>query len=308
MNSIIVSLKLQGYSVIKYTTNFRKLCYNLNDGFIYQGEAVGIRIKPATQLLLLLNTIFLAVFLFNSPICFAENIYYKDGKTINAQIIYHNKDTIWIKNDSGSTGIDMKNVSKIENDDGTASKYDAAYLVNQIQEFVKQENYIEAERTCSLLLELSPEDAKVRYLRGMLNQKIGNTSKAAEDYNFLISHKDADSTILNNLGAIYAKEKRYKDATDLFAQAIKYDPDKAEFHNNLSELLMNLKDYDRAIEEYNKVLELEPDNPAALFNLGIAYKNKGDYTRAKEQWQRVLALKPEDIEAKNALLLLKSQN
>ena len=78
----------------------------------------------------------------------------------------------------------------------------------------------------------------MRYLRGMLNQKIGNTSKAIKDYNFLISHEDADGAIFNNLGTINAQSNKYGDAEDLFYKAISCSPKRAEFHNNLSELFM----------------------------------------------------------------------
>ena len=150
-------------------------------------------------------------------------------------------------------------------------------------------------------MNISPENTEVRFLSAILNQKIGDTAEAVKDYNFLINHKNADVRVFNNLGAIYAKEKRYKEAKELFYKAIKINPDKAEFHNNLSELLMETEDNDRAIEEYDKVIQLEPGNTLALFNLGIAYKNKGDFAKAKEQWNKVLALKPDDTNAKNAL-------
>lgn len=260
-----------------------------------------------TILFFILFSILLPIFFVIYSRCLAENIYYKDGRIIEAQIVDRTKDTIWIQYGGGSIGIDAKEISKIINNDGSISKYGVGYLVDQIHELIKEKKYIEAEKSCTSLLESSPENASIRYLRGMLNQKIGNASKAIHDYNFLISHKDADEAIFNNLGTIDAQSKKYDDATDLFYKAINRNSERAEFHNNLSELFMSLKNYDQAIEEYNKVLKLEPDNLVALFNLGVIYKDKGDYMKAGKQWQRILAIKPDDVDARKALLSLKKK-
>lgn len=233
--------------------------------------------------------------------CRAEKIYYKDGNIEKAEIASCSRNSIWIKNGIGAIGVDPEKIIKIENNDGSVSEFDSPFLIKRIQELIKQKKYIEAEKSCSLFLNISPNNIEAHYLRAILNQRIGNTAKAAEDYNFLINHKYANGRIFNNLGAIYAKEKRYIEAQELFYKAIKDNPEKAEFHNNLSELLMEIKNTDHAIEEYNKVLKLEPDNTLALFNLGIAYRNKGDFVKAKEQWNKVLELKPGDTDTKNAL-------
>ncbi len=258
-------------------------------------------------LFLILFSVLLIMFPFAYSRSLAEDIYYKDGRMVEAQIINRSEDTIWIQYGEGSVGIDAKAISKIINNDGSISKYGVGYLVDQIHELIKEKKYIEAERSCTSLLASSPKDVNMRYLRGMLNQKLGNTSKAIEDYSFLINNENADEAIFNNLGTIEVKSRKYDNATDLFYEAIKRNAQRVEFHNNLSELLMSLKKYDQAIEEYDKVLKLEPDNLVALFNLGVIYKNKGEYAKAGKQWQRVLAIKPDDVDARKALLSLRGK-
>jgi len=251
--------------------------------------------------------IFLLIFLLSCAQCWAEKIYSKDGETANVEITSRNKDTIWVKHGSGSTGMDVKNIIKIENDNGLLSKYDVANLKEQAQGFIKGKKYSEAAEVCGVLLSSFPEDVEVRYLRAMLNQKIGDAGKAAEDYEFLVHHKSAGGEIFNNLGVIYAKQKKYAQAEAMFNEALKDMPARPEFHNNSAELFMALKDFDRAIGEYKLVLEFEPGNTLALYNLGIAYKSKGDYTSAREQWEKILKLQPEDAGAKKALGYLKKE-
>jgi len=263
-----------------------------------------LRTKPV----IFLPAIFIIpLLLITYSFCLAETIYYKDGTSSQIQIVNRTADTIWVRDGSGSVGIDAKKVEKILNTDGTPSKYDVGYTVTQIQSAIRNKNYVEAERDCSALLELAPDNADVRYLRGMLNQKLGNTIKAIQDYNFLIIHRNADGFVFNNLGTIEAQLKKYGEAKDLFSQAVNSDPLRVEFHNNLSEVFANLKSYDQAIEEYKTVLALEPDNLVALFNLGLIYKNKGDYAQAAQNWERVLAINPEDADTRQALASLKNQ-
>ena len=264
------------------------------------------RIKPRVLISILFSVTALVLLVVYSR-CLAENIYYKDGRTIKAQIVERIKDTIWIQYGDGSIGIDVKEISKITNNDGSISKYGVGYLVDQIHGLLKEKKYSEAEKSCVFLLASFPENVKIRYLRALLNQKLGNTAKAIKDYEFLINHEGADEAIFNNLGTIEAQSKKYDDAADLFYKAINRNPQGAEFHNNLAELFMSLKNYDKALEEYNKLLKLEPDNLVALFNLGVIYKDKGDYLEAGKQWQRILAKKPDDTDARKAILSLRNQ-
>ena len=247
---------------------------------------------------ILLNVL-VFIFLIIPPLCNAEKIYYKDGEIVYGKILYRSKGSVWIKHKLGSIGIDLQSIDRIENDDGSISKYDYESLVNMIQNYIRQKKYNKAVELCSLLLESFPDSAQIRYLRSSLNQKIGNFEQAIEDYNFLIKHEVADAKILNNLGAIYANDKEYREAMDLFIMATGDNPDIVEAHNNLAELLLQTKDYNRAIDEYKKVIDIEPDNVITLHNLGIAYMNIGDYKKAEEQWKKIIAIRPHDGDAKN---------
>ena len=251
-----------------------------------------------------LNLVLLACLLIHAP-CWAEKIYSKDGGIVDAEIVSRNNDTVWVRRGSGSVGMDVKNIIKIENDNGLLSKYDVANLRGQVQELIKEKKYTEAVQVCGVLLGSFPESVDICHLRGILSQKIGDTGKAVEDYEFLVHHKSADGEIFNNLGAIYAKQKKYARAQAMFNEALKEEPARPEFHNNAAELSMELKDFDRAIGEYNLVLALEPENTLALYNLGVAYQHKEDYPSAREQWMKILRIKPEDADAKKALESLK---
>ncbi|MBM3251361.1 MAG: tetratricopeptide repeat protein [Candidatus Omnitrophica bacterium] len=236
----------------------------------------------------------------------AEVIYLKDGSILKADITGRSRKSIWISNAGGSTAIKIKNIKRIENSDGSISKYDYSSLGSLIEEMVSRHNYKKAEEACSILLESFPDDVTIRYLRAMLSQKNGDFSRAIEDYNFLIKKRLGDDKIFNNLGVIYAKLKEHKLAQESFARAIAYNSGMVEAHNNLADLALQINDYDRAITEYSWVLEKEPKNITALYNLGLAYMSSGDSLGAQAQWQKAFAINPENADVKSALAKLEA--
>lgn len=236
------------------------------------------------------------------PVCGAEKIYYKDGKVVNGTVTSRGKGTIWVEIGKGmSTGISTKKIKKIENDDGSISKYDYETLEKTILQDIKNAQYPEAAMLCGVFLETVPNYTRMRYLRSILNHRIGNLKEAAEDYDYLISNKAADSRIYNNRGIISACNKDYLTAIHFFSTAINRNPEMIEARNNLANAYMGKKEYKKAIIEYKKVLIQEPKNIKVLYNLGTAYNNSGDRKKAEKQWKKVMCIDPENEEAKKAL-------
>lgn len=240
-------------------------------------------------------------YLFTADFCIAEKIYCKDGKILYGSIIYRTKESLWLRHSSGAIGVNLDNIDRIEDEDGSISKYDYRFLYNIIQDTVAKKKYSEAIDMCGMLLKNFPENTQIYYLRAVISHKIGNTDQAIQDYDYLIQNKLAGADVFNNLGVIYANNKEYERARKLFLKAVESDGKRAEIHDNLAEALMQAGDYKTAIEEYNKVTELEPGNTRAIYNIGVAYMKDRDYAKAKEQWEKILAANPEDSDAKAAL-------
>lgn len=248
--------------------------------------------------------VFAACFLSSAfpPCCGAEKIYYKDGQAVKGEVTSRGKGIIWVKSGDGmSVGVSTKKVKKIENDDGSVSKYDYEALEKTINRCIREAQYAEAARLCGIFLEAVPDYTRLHYLRGMLNQKLGNLKEAAADYDFLIAKNAADAKIYNNRGIISACDKDYDRAASFFRRAIERVPKMAEARNNLGNTYMQQKDYGKAIVEYKKVIALEPKNTAVLFNLGYAYNNMGYRKIAEKQWRKILHIDPKNEDAKKAL-------
>lgn len=227
----------------------------------------------------------------------AEKIYCIDGSVIDADVLYLNRGTLWIKSEMGSMGISLDRIERIDNDDGTISKFDFHSLLSKGQALLGQRRYPEALKLYEVLLESFPEDTRLHYLRALLSHRSGNLQEALQDYRFLVRHDAADASVFNNGGAILAGIKDYNEALVWFRKAVAASPGLGEAHNNLAQLLLELKRYDEAIAEFLKVIEIEPNNADALYNLGVAYLNQGDAQKAREQWEKVLIFRPDDSAA-----------
>jgi len=67
------------------------------------------------------------IYVFTATLVFAEIIFTKDGQTIHAKITEKTEDTIWYEVERGEIieeiGIDISEVDRILNDDGSISEY-----------------------------------------------------------------------------------------------------------------------------------------------------------------------------------------
>jgi len=177
------------------------------------------------------------LFLFTCALpCHAEKIYMKDGKVLNSKIEYRNKGAIWLARPDGSYGIGASDIEKIENDDGSVSRYDHKTIAERIESDISQKKYNEAIGWCDFLLESYPDSPDTRYLRATLYQKTGDFGKARDDYEFLVKKSQATARVYNNLGVIFAQEKNYDEAKLYFEKASEKDPGLSEARDNIKVL------------------------------------------------------------------------
>jgi len=231
----------------------------------------------------------------------AEKIIYKSGTETEEQVVSRDKNSLWVKRSSGIVPIGLERIERIENSDGTVSKFDYGTILKAIEDQVKKGEYTKAADLCGLLVESFPKSTEVRYLRALLNHKAGRLPQTAEDYKFMIDNQSNDPKVFNNMGVIYAADRDNQRAIEMFTKAEEKNADMPEIHYNLAQVFLELKDYSAAINEYNRVLEKEPDNVTALYNLGVAYAYRGDYADAKDKLRKVLEIDRGNEKAREAL-------
>jgi len=73
-------------------------------------------------------------------------------------------------------------------------------------------------------------------------------------------------------------------------EAVRLDPDNANFHNTLGVLLVDLRRPSEAEEEFRKAIALDGGYAEAHHNLGLALAEQGRYDLAIEAYRRALSL------------------
>ncbi len=149
------------------------------------------------------------------------------------------------------------------------------------------------------------------YNRGLIDNAIEQLKKALE--------LQPDSpTMLYNLGVMYMRKEKYREAINAFNNSLKY-LSSTGYTNiniiinpevfmgvsvNLGMIYIYLEMYDSAIEVLKNALKFYPDDFDANWNLAVAYYTKGDITNAIPQLNRCLKLNPKSPEIHNAIGLL----
>lgn len=115
--------------------------------------------------------------------------------------------------------------------------------------------------TCSLILELTPDDAMTLYNRGSLYSNLGENIKALEDLTRSIELVDNYASTYNNRGMVLAKLNRFEDAMADFDKALELE-ESAVIYYNRGNALKNQDKLSEALADYEKGLALcdEDDN------------------------------------------------
>lgn len=126
--------------------------------------------------------------------------------------------------------------------------------------------------TLTKIIEMTPNDPKFYYERGIIWKKIGDYDKALADY----------------------------------TKAIEIDPNYTNAYNSRGHVWYAKGDYAKAITEYTQAIDINPKDPNFYYNRGNAWKKQGNYDRAVADFTKVIEIDPNDADAYNKLAWLKA--
>jgi tetratricopeptide (TPR) repeat protein len=128
--------------------------------------------------------------------------------------------------------------------------------------------------------------------KGNKNQKDGDLQAALLHYQRALQIAPDFYPALNNLGAMYLRQKDIAHAKDAFLKLLTINPDDAEPYINLGHALYQEGQYPLAIERLQEGLKHSPRSALGHFLLGCAYMKLEDLEKAEPNLKMAYSLDP----------------
>ena len=133
-----------------------------------------------------------------------------------------------------------------------------------------------------------PINAETRYAAGQLAEQHGALPRAADQYRDALKLDPNHVKSMYRLGVVYAQQKKYGDAIDVWKQYIKATGGAAEAYGNLGFCYELAGQPAEAEEAYRKGIRNDPRNQPCRVNYGLMLVRLGRVGEGKLQLQAVL--------------------
>ena len=146
-----------------------------------------------------------------------------------------------------------------------------------------QNNYWEnSEVFYERTLKFSPDSLLSMNNLGNVYYRKGKTKEAILMFKRAIKTNSRHAESYNNLGNVYRKTGSVKNAVSMYKKALTLNPDSPEIYNNLANCNNDLGNRQKVIEFYKKSIGLDPCFASAYQNLAITYYYQKKYDLAIE--------------------------
>lgn len=142
-----------------------------------------------------------------------------------------------------------------------------------------------------------PFDAKAlrEFEKGNQEQRAENFTSAITHYQRALKIEPALYPALNNLGAIYLRQKDLVRAERAFLKSLEINPGDSQPYINLGHVSYEQADYRQAVERLEEGLKRSPESAVGHFFLGSAYLKVDDLAKAEENLKAACKLDPEGM-------------
>jgi len=153
-----------------------------------------------------------------------------------------------------------------------------------------------AEKSALLAMYLDPTDPEYGTLVARIYEMNNNTVLAISAYEQALATPGMTPTapMLQNLGTLYRKEKRYNEARDILLRAVGADSTYAPALKDLGDLYRLGNQHDKAARVYLRYILLEREDLEALLNLADSCYEIRRFAQGVEAARTALKLAPEN--------------
>jgi tetratricopeptide (TPR) repeat protein len=107
----------------------------------------------------------------------------------------------------------------------------------------------------------------------------------------------ADLESLCREGRQLFRQGKHARSIQVFQEALKLDPDRADVHEAIATAAFVLKQYDLAITHFTRATQLRPMDAKPYINLGAVHNRRGDYQAAAEALKKAISRDGKSVEA-----------
>lgn len=138
----------------------------------------------------------------------------------------------------------------------------------------------------SKALEIRPDDAESRFIRGRLYVARGRFEQAITDYDFYISARPTDPDGHYMRGKAYRGAGRHDQAEQSYRTALQFRPGWADALNDLALVLLSRNRPHEALPFLDEAVAVAPNYATAHFNRGVVLQELHRMEEACLAWQR----------------------
>jgi len=173
--------------------------------------------------------------------------------------------------------------------------------IEQVRQLERQGKLAEAERTCRLLTNRTPNAGEAWLLLGNLCRDLGKNQEAVSAYRSALLHSTRDEEVLNSLGVALATLGSLDEAVRCFEDAIEVEPRSPQAHHNLGVAVAQRGKHRNAEKHFQVAVELKADYAEGLLNLAVTLSATGKSDQAIIAFKRAVKVRPAFPDALNGL-------
>ena len=165
-------------------------------------------------------------------------------------------------------------------------------LQRQAQNSFQEGDLDTAERLCTGILELRPDNFEALHLLGMLHFQRRSMVEALRSLSAALRSNAGSSDAMSNLGLALHASGRFEEAVATYRNALRLAPDHPEILYNLGNACLELGRLDEALSAYDAALAGQPGHAGALVNRGNTLLRLNEPVKAIASYNAALTVMP----------------
>nr|XP_046184410.1 LOW QUALITY PROTEIN: protein O-mannosyl-transferase TMTC1-like [Oncorhynchus gorbuscha] len=146
----------------------------------------------------------------------------------------------------------------------------------------------DAEHYYRTALDTNPQHNRALFNLGNLLKSQGKKEEAEALLRDSIRFGPHFADAYSSLASLYAEQKRFAEANDVYLQGIESCPDSSDLHNNYGVFLVDTGEGDLAAAHYQHAVRLKPVHYVAMVNLGRLLRSSSENKEAESWYKKAL--------------------